>query len=200
MNLMSYLQSRGFNHFEGFSQQIPQQVYMLDKIIKSHNVKTVMEIGFNAGHSAEVILSASPDITLTSFDLGLHDYVSVGKNYIDNNFAFRHRLILGNSLETVPLFTNENPNVKFDLIFIDGGHLYETAKGDLMNCLKLAHDNTIVIVDDVVFTPGWEEEWTTGPTQVWLESINDNTIEEFGRIDFVSGRGMAWGKYLKRSN
>lgn len=196
MNLMLYLESRGYFHFEGFSQQIPQQVFLLNKLIQSNNVKNVMEIGFNAGHSAEIILSSSPDITLTSFDLGIHDYVSVGKNYIDNKFPFRHRLILGDSLETVPLFINENQHIKFDLIFIDGGHMYNIAKGDMMNCLKLAHSNTVLIVDDTIYTQGWEAEHTIGPTQVWLESINDNIIKEYGRIDFAPGRGMSWGKYF----
>lgn len=196
MNLISYLASRGYMWFEGHSQEIPEQVEILKAIVKNNNVKSVMEIGFNAGHSAEVILESNPNITLTSFDLGMHPYVQVGKNYIDNKYPFKHRLILGDSTHTVPLFINENPNVKFDVIFIDGGHMYNIAKCDFMNCIQLAHKDTIVIVDDIVFTPGFEKDWTTGPTQVWVEGRNDKIIEEFGIRDFKPGRGMAWGKYI----
>lgn len=48
-----------------------------------------MEIGFNAGHLVKVILESNPNITLTSFDLGIHQYVQIEKNYIDNKYRFR---------------------------------------------------------------------------------------------------------------
>jgi hypothetical protein len=39
-----------------------------------------LEIGFNAGHSAEVFLKNNKDLILTSFDLGEHNYVTTAKN------------------------------------------------------------------------------------------------------------------------
>ena len=40
------------------------------------------------------------------------------------------------------------------------------------------------------------QKQTISPTQVWAEKIQTNQIVEFGHIDYCSGRGMAWGKYL----
>ena len=75
-----------------------------------------MEIGFNAGHSAELFLKYT-SAHVTSFDLGDHPYVTHAKEYIDAYYPGRHSLILGDSTVTVPKCIG-----KYDIIFIDGGH------------------------------------------------------------------------------
>ena len=52
MSITTFLNNRGFHSFEGYSQQVPQQVKDLIKITNKPNLN-VMEIGFNAGHSAD---------------------------------------------------------------------------------------------------------------------------------------------------
>ena len=42
---------------------------------------------------------------------------------------------------------------------------------------------------------GWEQEYTVGPTQTWLEHIQQNKIVELDRKDYAPGRGMSWGQY-----
>ena len=54
MSITSFLNNIGFYTFEGYSQQVPEQVKDLVKLSNKPNVN-VMEIGFNAGHSAEVV-------------------------------------------------------------------------------------------------------------------------------------------------
>jgi predicted O-methyltransferase YrrM len=195
MSITSFLNSRGFHNFEGYSQQNPQQVEDLINLTNKPNIN-VMEIGFNAGHSAEVFLQNNKDLILTSFDLGRHNYVTTAKEYIDNTYPNRHTLILGDSRKTIPIYINNNKETKFDIIFIDGGHDYDIAKSDMENCFHLAHKDTIVILDDTVFTKGWEQAWTIGPTRTWLEHLEQNKIIELTRKDYNYGRGMTWGKYI----
>jgi predicted O-methyltransferase YrrM len=195
MSITSFLNNRGFYSFEGYSQQVHQQVNDLINLTSKPNIN-IMEIGFNAGHSAEIFLKNNKDLTLTSFDLEEHNYVSTAKEYIDITYPNRHTLILGDSTKTIPIYLHNNTDTKFDVIFIDGGHLYEIAKADLENCFYLAHKDTIVILDDTIFTPGWEQAYTTGPTRTWIEHIQENKIIELNRVDYCNGRGMSWGKYV----
>ena len=135
-------------------------------------------------------------LRLTSFDLGMHNYVLPAKQYINETYPNRHILILGDSTKTVPEYYNKNKDITFDVIFIDGGHDYKIAQADMNNCLRFAHPETILIVDDIMFKSEWEASWTTGPTQTWREHISENKIVELGRSEYYSGRGMAWGKYI----
>lgn len=192
MTITNYLYYKGFYCFEGYSQEVPGQVADLINLTGVPNIN-VMEIGFNAGHSAEIFLDYNKTLTLTSFDLGSHDYVNTAKEYIDATYPNRHKLILGDSRITIPEFIEKNKDVRFDVIFIDGGHDYEIAKADMDNCFHLAHKDTIVIMDDTIFT---DDSVCGGPAMVWTEYLQQNKIVELNRRHYGDGRGMAWGKYI----
>jgi len=152
--LDKHLNDRGLTVTEGYSQQNPAQVQHLIRLCA--DAKTIMEIGFNGGHSADIFLKHS-NATVVSFDLGSHDYVNAAKEYIDVTYPGRHTLVVGDSTQTVPAFVGQET---FDLIFIDGGHDYPIAKADLANCKRLAHKDTLVLMDDTMYTEQWVENYS----------------------------------------
>jgi len=192
MSLHSYLLGKGFTDFEGFSQQLPQQVEDLGKCVSNDSIKTMLEIGFNAGHSAEVFLATNPNIHLTSYDLKAHDYTATGKEFIDLAYPGRHTIIYGDSMITV----REDKNT-YDAFFIDGGHDYKCANADVRNCYKLANHGSLVIVDDVV-SPINQREWTEGPSRVWNEVLEEGLVKQIFAREYAPGRGMVVGYYQKK--
>ena len=118
---------------EGGSFQISAQVARLHEFVAKRQPKSIMEIGFNAGHSALLFLAITPPTTkVVSFDLGEYAYVFAAKRYIDSLFPGRHTLVTGDSTVTIPKYEeqvahrmkdiNTAPPMRFDIIFIDGGH------------------------------------------------------------------------------
>lgn len=198
MLIHKYLTNHGFYTFEGYSQEVTGQVNDLISLTSKPNI-SVMEIGFNAGHSAEIFLKNNPTLNLTSFDLGEHDYGVCAKEYIDMIYPNRHTLILGDSRDTIPKFIKEHPGRNFDVIFIDGGHIYDIANADIVNCQGLAHKDTVVIIDDTCYKDGWQFGATVDVTKAWIDQLDKGLISEIGKNDYQPARGMSWGKYTTAS-
>jgi len=158
-------------NLEGFLRA-DQARYLHDLIARNPSVGTVLEIGFNAGHSSYVFLSARPDVRVVSFDLGEHGYVSRAKAFIDERFPGRHELVVGDSTVAVPDFAARNPAARFDLAFVDGGHEYPVAAADLRNCRPLMHPGGLVVMDDML---GWRS-WGVGPVRAWNELCDAGLI------------------------
>ena len=199
MSLDDFLRSHGIdpNKIEGHSGQSDAQSAMLRELVQAPLIRDVIEVGFNAGHSADAFLGANPKVHVTSFDIGRHAYAAVGKSYIDLTYPGRHRFVPGDSRETLPAFIKSFPNRKFDVIFIDGGHEYSVARSDFIYCSFLAHRDTIVVLDDTMWRPDWVRRWTQGPTKVWVEALAMNRVAELRRREFSAGRGTAYGRYLR---
>lgn len=195
MNIGDYLYLNNVFDMEGHCNQVPKQAEVLKEFASNHAVKYILEIGFNAGHSADVFLSSNPNVHVVSFDLGEHTCVPFGKKYIDEKYPSRHTLILGDSTKTLPQFIEENPSMKFDLIFIDGGHYDDIPKKDIINCKKVAHSGTIVVIDDIWYNG--EIAYTVKVTKAWTEAISWNIIKEishYGYDDIM--RGFSVGMYI----
>jgi glycosyltransferase involved in cell wall biosynthesis len=142
MSVVEYIQKSGLVITEGGTDVI-QGKWFEDWFQRHPEVRSVLEIGFNAGMWCEVVLKAHPTLKITSVDLGTHDYISKAKEYIDKTFPGRHELLLGDSRLVIPKITK-----KFDVIFIDGGHAHGIPQADILNCKELAYAHTTLIIDD----------------------------------------------------
>ena len=210
---------------EGGSYQINAQVARLRELVAKSSPKSIMEIGFNAGHSALLFLENTPPETkVVSFDLGEYAYVFAAKRYIDSVFPGRHTLVTGDSTFTIPNYEDHvahrmnnpvtAPPHKFDLIFIDGGHQDDIPLKDIINSRRLARSNeTIVAIDDICRVPARHAHYTVEPTKAWEQMVDAGFIHEDGFDDYYDimtrsndkgveqcrARGMAWGKYQETS-
>jgi predicted O-methyltransferase YrrM len=189
--IFKYLREQGIEFIEGCSGYHYYQSRDLYNIINTYKPLIAMEIGFNAGHSASAFLSSFNDLLLVSFDLGRHNYINLAKELIDYKYPDRHTLVIGDSRKTVPEFYRHNPDIVFDMIFIDGGHMDDIPEKDIINSIKMADRETIIVIDDIVYNPELQDRWNIEPTKALQKLINDNILKEIKHYEYYKGVGMS---------
>jgi len=107
---------------------------------------SIMEIGFNAGHSTLLYLLSNPSCHVTIFDICSHAYTMPCFNYLSTLFPGRLDIHPGDSTVTIPKYIKDNPGAHFHLIHIDGSHEESIARQDLENSMRLAQ--RYIIWDD----------------------------------------------------
>lgn len=115
--------------------------------LAKHKVN-VMEIGFNAGHSAALMLYSNPDLRYRGIDIGWHKYTVPCAQFLAKVFPGRVELTIGDSRSAYPYSFDKYADC--DLIHIDGGHSLELFRIDLVHALTLPCTNPDrhLLIDD----------------------------------------------------
>ena len=114
---------------------------------------TICEIGFNAGHSALLLLLGNDNkpINFTIFDIGSHAFTKPCLDYIKDRFSnVNFEYIEGDSTLCIPewLKTNQELIGKYDFVHVDGGHSEHCISNDMKNANILVKLNGLIIIDD----------------------------------------------------
>lgn len=120
---------------------IPKQLNIMEFALKCTNV---LEIGFNAGHSALLMLIVNPNLKIDIFDINHHKYTEPCLNYLNSVFNNRITAHWGNSNETLKNIKES----KWDGFHIDGSHEEEITIRDLNNIYNLSKDSDLIMIDD----------------------------------------------------
>jgi predicted O-methyltransferase YrrM len=109
--------------------------------------RTVVEVGLNCGHSAALVISVVPDVTMISFDLGDRDYINYAAETIRENHLKTFEYVKGDSKVTLaPRLSTLEAQIDFALV--DGDHTYTSSLSDLTAILPKVSPNGAVVVDD----------------------------------------------------
>ena len=114
---------------------------------------TMLEIGMNGGHSALICLMANPTLHLYAVDICWHGYTRPAAEHLKRRFGRRFQFWPGDSREVMPRLAIDRPNLRFDLLHIDGGHDPSLAIADMSNALRMATKGADFIFDDVNHIP-----------------------------------------------
>lgn len=115
----------------------------ISNLVLNKNIKNVLEIGFNSGFSALLMLISNPLLKITCIDLCEHTYSLPCYKKIKSFFGDRIKMITGDSIKVL-----QNINYKYDLIHIDGGNSSGIIKSDIINSYRLSKPGTILIMND----------------------------------------------------
>lgn len=132
----------------------------------------VLEIGFNSGFSALLMLMSNPSIEVTCVDIACHGYTVPCFHILQQYFGNRIHLFIGDSREVVPKIVS-----KFDMIHIDGAHFYDVAEADIQNSIEHCNNGGILIFDDIDFeTLG--NLWASYVTKYNMRDVNFQTYAQ----------------------
>lgn len=115
----------------------------------------ILEIGFNAGHSA--LLALATGLKYHGVDICEHRYCSAAAQYLQQEFAKNFTFTAGDSLKILPKMVEDAANKPqheqriFDLIHIDGNHSEMHCQHDLQYALLLCKPGSWIIFNDTDF-------------------------------------------------
>jgi hypothetical protein len=182
---------------EGFVTQEPVEVQTYHGLAAQPWVKTICEIGFNAGHSSILFLMSNPQAMLVSFDLGRWPYTKPAVEFVERKFPGRFIMVVGDSTETVPAFASQHPEIQCDLLVVDGGHEPNVALADVTNMARMANpDRNVLVVDD---TP-CAVTWCVGPGEAWDTAVAHGSVVPLRRVPMDEYRGFSVGEFKKQGS
>ncbi len=165
----------------------PTRVY-LEKLIKEHQPKSILEIGMAVGYSASVMLSVS-EAHITCLEASRPNIVEAKANFAALGLEDRVTIIEGDCMKTLPKL-----NKKYDFIFLDG------PKGKYLDMipliLPLLSKKGIWLSDNVLFrgmVNGQSEIsehrfiHTVGVLREFLEKLESDTSLDTTILDIGDG-------------
>jgi len=146
---------------EGNISWFPERQKTLNDLITKYKPQSLIQIGFNMGHSALLICDVialmknsgeypNKPVTINVFDLCEHECTVPNFEILAEEakkYEIYLNLIPGSSLETVPRFMQSN-ELTFDFIEIDGCHTFDCLVKDAQNTLPRLLPGGVVYIDD----------------------------------------------------
>jgi hypothetical protein len=136
----------------------------------------IAQTGLGMGKSAWAFLSANPYCTVVTFDNAAHAQAGRLEQIVSDEFPGRHHVVWGDSKQTLPrALALPKPwpvDLECPLVFIDGGHDFETCYSDLKAFHKAGR---IVVLDDCYLNGTWNPP--TGVLNAWTRAFTEGLVK-----------------------
>lgn len=152
--------------------------------------RNYLEIGVRRGRSLAIVAQCSPKCSIFGFDLWMPNYAGMpnpGPDFVREElervgFAGSLKLVSGDSHQTLPEFFREFPEIKFDMINVDGDHSEEGARLDLEQVLPHLAIGGILLLDDI-----------THPQHTYLEEVWDDLLGNNAQFSTAKYTDLGYG-------
>ena len=194
------LASKNALTLEGHIGWAMNRAAVMDRVVSQSKPCLMAQSGFNAGHSACLLLEKQSRLSKLISFTKKHPHDSraaktsvVGEAYVKKHWPHRHTIIGGDSQKTIPLFVKSHASLGrvLDLVFVDGGHSFKCAYADLQNFAQLARPRCVVIMDDVCDQV--KHCWQKGPTKAWKKALDEGMVIQHG-----SSQDLVWGRFVTK--
>mmetsp|Transcript_36241 Transcript_36241/g.71793 ORF Transcript_36241/g.71793 Transcript_36241/m.71793 type:complete len:384 (+) Transcript_36241:172-1323(+) len=193
--LQAHLESKGHNldGVEGHTASWLRKAAAMRRLGSRPEVETVLEIGFNAGHSALNWLTSNPRLRVVAFDWMHNPYTVDAAAFLYERFPGRFFLIAGPSALSLPSFAEMVPALKANIIFVDGDHSPAGVSADFAGVRHFVnHSWHRVLVDDLASSDNGvrvkkrplpeTHDWQRGLEAAWRERVATGVVEELYRV------------------
>jgi len=120
--------------------------------------KTIIELGTSLGTTALYIAKLNPKAQIYTIE-GSPEIGHIAKQQFNKLNAKNIELIIGNFDDQLQPLLEKTDTV--DLIFIDGNHTQEATLRYFELALNYCHDKTMFIFDDIYWSEGMKQAWST---------------------------------------
>ncbi len=141
------------------SQRKCEQLYRMVTHLKPQKI---LELGTNLGMATAYMAYAHPKTTLISLE-GDPSLVKMARQFHKNLGLHNIQIVEGRFQDTLSeVLQRYQP---FDLVFMDGHHLYESTMSYFKNITPYLADEWVICLDDIY--------WSKGMEQAWREIVHD---------------------------
>lgn len=134
----------------------PKLAQLLYRITADLQPKNVIELGTCLGITTIYLQKAAPEAKVYTLE-GSPETAAVAKEVFTKAGLNNIELITGNFDDTLPgIISNLD---KVDFVFVDGNHQKDATLKYFEWCLPKAHENTLLIFDDIYWSEGMKEAW-----------------------------------------
>ena len=126
---------------------------------EAENIKNILEIGTFDGKTTLLLSKLFPKAKITTVDLPDDDPI-FNNSYQREDEKYRRDFLIKqaentssqniNIIKKNSFFLNEVVDERFDLIWVDGGHLYPEISWDICNAYHLCNKNGWILYDDII--------------------------------------------------
>eukprot|EP00638_Chattonella_subsalsa_P006698 CAMPEP_0117739492 /NCGR_PEP_ID=MMETSP0947-20121206/3780_1 /TAXON_ID=44440 /ORGANISM="Chattonella subsalsa, Strain CCMP2191" /LENGTH=376 /DNA_ID=CAMNT_0005555429 /DNA_START=42 /DNA_END=1172 /DNA_ORIENTATION=+ len=169
---------------------LPKKGQFIRNVAQQPEVQTICEIGFGGGHNALAFLAANSKVNVVSFDVvpNRGEGVAIAAyaaEFLNSLFPERFFLVAGTPNKTVPSFKSFAPEVKCDLLLVDGLHTYDETLSGMTNFAGMARGQHLLMVDDVNWEgvyKAWSEVTAGGVQELFVVSDSQELFKVEGSL------------------
>ena len=134
----------------------PKYGQLLYRMVNYFNPKNILELGTSLGLSTAYLASARSHSQVTTLE-GWPEVLEIAKETFKVLQLKNVTPVAGNFDDTLPEVLSRLPAL--DFAFIDGNHREEPTIRYFEQCITKVHNNSILIFDDIYWTPEMERAW-----------------------------------------